>query len=222
MIDVQEHGVKALAGGRRIEARAGIGQREEIAVNQSAAWIASELCSEGDETALMPFDDGLERVDHDERAHAGMRERRRRGIPEAEATHHDIPFAGVQRGEPEVRERDFRFVEKARHEESLAKLYFKDLEAFQHEHAPPAQGQFTERGLPVVEFFKVFGHTTQFLTACIIAYHRLVPKSRRFFRERGMEDKYFILPSQPHFRLFAAALVRAVIDESSTGRGLLL
>ncbi len=158
VVDVEEDGLEAATGLRGIEARGGRGEGEEVAVDEAAAWIAGEHGAERDEAAPMPVDHGVEEIDDDQLADRRVLQRGDGGVTEPEAAHHHIARTGSERGEAEIGEGDFDFVEEARHEEVLPELHLEDLEIIERPHAAPAQGEIAERRFSEIEFGKVAAH----------------------------------------------------------------
>jgi len=70
MVDIEEDGVKSAAGIERIEAELWIGgEGEEIAVDKPAARVGCEFRPQGNQSRLMPFNDGLHEIDDQQGAH---------------------------------------------------------------------------------------------------------------------------------------------------------
>ena len=161
VIDIEQDGVEATAGGGRIETVGGCGEGEEVGQHEAAARVFGKDRAERNETALVPFDDGIEGLDYDQFAHCGMLQRRDRRVAEPEPAHDDIPRSRIERREAEVGESDFDFVKEARHEELLAQLDLEDFEIIHSPHAAAAQGKVPQRGCSEIEFGKISAHRPQ-------------------------------------------------------------
>jgi len=159
MVDVEQHGMEKPPGLVRIETVLRIaGEGEEIAVDQAAARVAGELPAEGNQSSLMPLDHRIQRLDDEERAHRGIPERGDRCVAQPQTADHHVPLPRVERREAEIGERDFDFVEEARHEESVPELHFEDFHPIERGDSPAPQGQISERRFAEVEFSEVGAH----------------------------------------------------------------
>lgn len=158
VVDVEEDGVEAAGGIFGVEAGGGSGrQREEIAVDEAAARVGGERRAERDEAAFVPFDDGGEGVDDEERSDGVVPERGGGGVAEAETTDDDVERAG-EVGQSEVGEGDFDVVEEAGHEELLAEFDFVNFEVIELRESAAAEGEVAEGGGSEVEFFEGAAH----------------------------------------------------------------
>jgi hypothetical protein len=164
VIDIEEDSVKSAPGRRGVEAGGGSGESEKVTMDQAATRIARERRAERYEAALMPFDHGVEGIDDNQFAHRRMLERGDGGVAEPESAHDDIAWTGVEVGQAEIGERDFDFVEEARHEKVVPELHLEDFEVIQRPQAAAAEREVAENGFPEIEFGKVSAHL---LVACL-------------------------------------------------------
>ena len=159
MVDVQQHGVELPARRGRIEARfrAG-GQREKVAVDEPAAGIGGEFETERNHATRVPFDDGFQCFDDEQRAHRRVFQGRARGVSEAQSADDHVPRRVRQSRQSQIGERDLDLVKQARHEKGVAEFHLEDFQAIQRVDAAAAQGQISERSMAMVEFGKVGAH----------------------------------------------------------------
>ncbi len=158
MVDIEQDGVETAAGRRWIEAFGRSGQDEEIGQHEAAARIAAEDRPEGNEPALVPFDDGRQGIDDDQLVYRGVFQRRHRRVTEPQPAHDDIPRSRLERRQPEIGERDFHDMEEARHQKGVAKDHFVDFKIIQPPHAAAAQRKIAQRGFLKIEFGEIFAH----------------------------------------------------------------
>src|SRR5437763_1951238 len=79
VIDVEKDGVEFLAGVFRIES-VGVDRREEICVDEAAALIGAKLRAQWDQSAMMPIDHRLQRIDDGQGSHGWVLECRARRV----------------------------------------------------------------------------------------------------------------------------------------------
>jgi hypothetical protein len=106
-----------------------------------------------EQSALVPVDYGVERVDHPDRAHARVGERRGGGARETEAADDDVEGLVRQLREGEVRELFLRDREGARHQVLLAEEHLEDV-VTEHGIEPSAQTNVAARRAVEVELFE--------------------------------------------------------------------
>lgn len=164
VIDIEEDRVETPLRGTGIKASFRCGESKEIRVDEATPWILSQSRSERNQTALVPIDHCLQRIDYDQLAHGRMLQCSDRSIAEAKAADDHIvarlasPGAGVQRGKTQISQRDFDFMEQAGHQKRLAKFHFENLQIIQHSHATPAQRKIAQRSLPEIQLGEVATH----------------------------------------------------------------
>jgi len=158
VVDVEQDSVKEPVWILCVESLPGGGEREEIAQDQTASRVGRKLRPERNETAPVPADDGLKRLDNEERTDSGMIERGERGVPQPKATDDDIQLGSLHGRQSQIGERDFDLMEEARHEECIAQFHLEDFQSIEGVDSPAAQDQLAERGLAVVEFSEIGAH----------------------------------------------------------------
>ena len=79
-------------------------------------------------------------------------------VPESESSDYDIPETRLQFTESKVCERNFHFVEQARHQKRLAELDFVDLTIAQGGDLAAPQNQIAQRSFLEIEFLESFAH----------------------------------------------------------------
>lgn len=163
VINVQKDRVKFSTGIFRIEiGRAHL--REEIRVKKTAARIGSEFGSERHEALLMPFDDGCEEIDDNQGIDPRILQRGPRGVTEPETTDDYVQRVAIDRRETEIGQGDLDHMKQTRHEKFVAELNFINLQIIERDDAAPAEIEFAERRLAMIEFLKVEGHLPGELT----------------------------------------------------------
>ncbi len=88
----------------------------------------------------MPLDHRVERLDHQERAHWRVLQRRHHRISESQTTYDHVPRFSAELGQPQVGQCDLHVMKQARHEERVPELHLEDLDSAQRQHPAPAQG----------------------------------------------------------------------------------
>ena len=67
MVDVEQHSVELPPWPRRVEASPGVrNQWKEIAVKEAATCITDQFRAKRDQATLMPLDDRIQRLNHDQ------------------------------------------------------------------------------------------------------------------------------------------------------------
>ena len=105
----------------------------------------------------MPFDHLGEGVDDQQRTDVLVLQHGLCRVTESEAAHDHLWSFRRQFGEGEVGQLDLGDGEQARHQELVVELDLVDVRAGAG-IAPPAQGEFAQRGLAVVEFLETSTH----------------------------------------------------------------
>ena len=130
--------------------------REEIAIDEAATRITGELLAERKQPPLVPFDHLGQRIDHDQRSHAGILQHRLRGVAESEAAHHHVEFFARQRRQPQPRKFDLGHRVLARHQELVAELDLVDIDI---RPAPsPPQAEHAHRRRAIIQLFEIEAH----------------------------------------------------------------
>ena len=104
---------------------------------ERASRVGRESGANGHEPAHVPVDHGLKEFDNAQLAHARILERAGGRVAKAKAANNDIEAVADQAGEPDARQRDLRGREHARHQELVAELDLKNVDACRRVNAPP-------------------------------------------------------------------------------------
>ncbi len=128
MIDIQKHRMKFSFSLVEVEPGRRIGEGEEVTVSELATRVLRKPRTERDETAPMPFDHGMQRIDHQERTNGCVLQSGSRGISEPEPADDDIPLTGLQFSESKIGQRHLDLVKKARHQKRFSELDLEDFD----------------------------------------------------------------------------------------------
>ena len=158
VVNIQQDGMKTPGGIFRIQA-GGTNLCKKIRMDKTAARIVGKFPTQRDESRPMPFDDGSQEIDHEECLHAGFIQRRPGGVAKPEAAHHNVKRVARNRSKTQGGQGDFNRMEETRHEKLLPQLHFINIPLAEGGNAAAAQGQFPQRGVAMIEFFKVYAHT---------------------------------------------------------------
>jgi len=162
VIDIEQHGMKAAGRIGGIDPRCRwLEHPKEISLHEATSRIAAELFTKRNQAALVPSDDRSECFHDNQASHRIVREGGCCGVAQSESAHHDVHRSWTCWGEAQVCERDFDSCEQAGHEESLSQLHFEHFEVAERSYPPPAQDEFTQRGLAVIQLFEVSAHCAE-------------------------------------------------------------
>lgn len=135
------------------------GEVKKVGVDEAAARVFREGVAEGDQSAEVPIDHGVQRIDDDEGFQRRVFEGGCRCVSEAKTAADDVRAGGFSEGiESEVCEGDFDHVEEAGHEIGVAEFDFEYVKAVELEVSSALKNQISERSLAEIEFFKEFLH----------------------------------------------------------------
>src|SRR4051812_34870927 len=99
MIDIEEDGVKLLAGDKP---RRGLREREKVTVQHRTAGVGCKRWTKGHEALLVPADRRLEVLDDNQRTEIRVGERRERRVAQAKSADDDVAFGAGQLTQPEI------------------------------------------------------------------------------------------------------------------------
>jgi hypothetical protein len=137
-------------------------QREEVAEYQAAPRVRGQRRGGRDQPAPVPVDHHVQRLHHHQRAHLGVLEHgpRRVAQPQSADDHVQVRVAIARPGQPlerQVRQRDLRVDEHARHQEVVVQLDLEDVLPRDRVPAAP-QADLAHRRLLPVELLESGGH----------------------------------------------------------------
>ena len=128
VVDVEQHGVHALAGRRRRTRAAPRASAKKSPCTSRARGSSVSVAASGSRRSLVPADHRGERLDDHQRAHPRLLERGDRGVAEPQPADDDVELVAGAGGQPQPGQLDLGDREQARHEELLAELDLVDVD----------------------------------------------------------------------------------------------